>query len=111
MHAYGIFKARRGAGTHAQVVCHPPIDASNIPRRHVSRPAGTVGCGNLQGLERLFVSARSFESERHELSVAEGSWYPNVSCRSVDLPEEAVAVPRHAAAVMDGNGGAAGKNP
>src|ERR1700736_1253896 len=102
MHGYGIFKARRGAGTLAQVVCHPPIDASNIPRRHIFRPAGTVGCGDLQGLERLLVSARSFERKGHELSVAEGSCYPNVSCRSVDLPEEAVAVPGHAAAVMDG---------
>ena len=44
-------------------------DASNIPRRHVFRPAGTVGCGDLQGLERLFVSARSFERKRRELSV------------------------------------------
>jgi hypothetical protein len=61
MHGYGIFKARRGAGTIAQVACHPPIDASNIPRRHVFRPAGTVGCRDLQGLERLFASARSFE--------------------------------------------------
>jgi hypothetical protein len=73
VHGYGIFKARRCAGTLAQVVCHPPIGASNIPRYRVFRPVSTVGCRDFQGLERRFVPARSFEGKRHELSVAEGS--------------------------------------
>jgi len=65
-----------------------------FPGINLPREASTVRRRNLQCLERLLVAPRALEQERHELRMAEGAGYPDISLRAVDLPEEAVAVPR-----------------
>ena len=45
------------------------------------------------------------------MRVAGWTRYPDVAFRAVDLPEQAVTIPRGAAAVMDGEGCAAGEDP
>src|SRR5882762_9721775 len=104
-----VVEAWRRVGAFLQVLGHSGVVAGDVPGDHLLREASTVRRRNLQRLERLLVAPRALERERHELRVAEGAGYPDISVRAVDLPEEAVAVPRHPAAIVNGDGCAVGQ--
>src|SRR5712672_3020147 len=104
-----VVEAWRRVGAFLQILGHSGVVAGDVPGDHLLREASTVRRWNLQRLEFLFAALRALEQERYELRMADGAGYPDISLRAVDLPEEAVAVPRHPAAIVNGDGCAVGQ--